>query len=227
MKTRNYAFFSYSENNRSIKPASVAKMKKSLEAYGFISGRPILCTEKGVIIDGQHRFEAAKDLGIEIVYEIIKGDIDQKMIELNSTQTNWALIDYINSYASQNIDCYRKLLKFQEKYKLGISNNMVVFIKGSQSNTANIRKGAIFNINPDADAIAEFALNCSHVPYYKEHKFIQSLNFVWSKVTKTQLQKIKVNLISVPQLSKASDYIIAYENIINKGKQGSNRIKLN
>jgi hypothetical protein len=218
--------FIFSDYNREIKQKSVEKIKKSMETYGFIEGRPVLCNVDGVVIDGQHRLFAAKQLGIEVHYEIIKGDITKKMIELNSTQTNWALIDYINSYANQNVDCYRKLLKFQDKYKLGMSNSIVVFIQGSKCISGDIREGKIFNINPNAEQIADFVLNCTFVPYYKEHKFVQAICNVYKKLTKAQLQKIKTNLIAVPQFSKSSDYIIAFENILNKGKRGENRVKL-
>ena len=197
-----------------------------MEAYGFMPGRPILCTEDGVIIDGQHRFEAAKQLGIEVEYEIVGEDIINKMIILNSTQTNWALTDYIVSYSNQNIDCYRKLLKFQEKYKLGMSNSISLFIQGTKSVSSDIRAGKIFAMNPYAEPIAEFLLNCHMIPYSKEHKFVNAINSVYRRLNSEQLKKLKINLISVPQFSKASDYIIAFENILNKNKREKDRIKL-
>ena len=226
MKTKNYSMFSYSANNREVKASHVEKIKQSMQLYGFVEGKPILCTKSGIIIDGQHRYEAAKILGIEIVYEYIYGDVDKQMVELNSTQNNWTLSDYINSYANQNIDCYRKLLKFQDKYKLGMSNSISVFMIKSNSVSSQIRSGKVFNINPYAEQIAEYVSNCAHVPYHKEHKFIQAINVVYKKLNRAQLQKIKDNLMSIPQFSKSSDYIIAFENILNKGKRGENRVKL-
>lgn len=226
MKTKNYSMFKFSGSNRGIKSASVAKLKASMQEYGFITGRPILCTKEGVIIDGQHRLKAAEELGIEVDYEITDGDTMKKMIELNATQTNWALVDYINSYAAQNIDCYRKLLKFQEKYKLGMSNNILILVAYGKNVSSEIRSGRELKINPNADAIADFILNCSHVPYYKEHKFIQAINAVYKRLNKEQLLKIKKNLIAIPQFAKSSDYITAFENVLNKGKIPANRIKL-
>ena len=226
MKTKNYSFFSYVKSNREIKPANVAKIKNSMEVYGFMDGRPILCTRAGEVIDGQHRLEAAKELNIEVVYEFVEDGATEKMIVLNATQTNWALNDYINSYANQNIDCYRKLLKFQEKYKFSMSNSISLFIYGTKSVSNDIRAGKIFTINPYAEPVAEFILNCSHVPYYKEHKFINAINTVFKKLTGEQLRKIKTNLISVPQFSKSGDYIIAFENILNKSKREKDRVKL-
>jgi hypothetical protein len=226
MVTKDYSFFKYSVNNRGVKPKNVKKIIESMQKYGFISGRPVLCTVDGTIVDGQHRFEAAKELNLEISYEIVSSDFIKTMIDLNSTQTNWALLDYIQSYANQSIDCYRKLLKFEEKYNLGMSNTISICMYNSINKSLDIRKGKIFDINPWADRIAEFVLNCDAVPYYKDHKFIQAICSVYRKLNKEQLTKIKSNLISVPQFGKASDYIVAFENIINKSKRGENRIKL-
>lgn len=104
------------------------------------------------------------------------------------------------------------------------------YTKGKIYKTTNrssdIREGKVFTINPNAEAVADFILNCNFVPYYKEHKFIQAVNAVYKRLNKEQLQKIKTNLIAIPQFAKASDYIMAFENILNKGKIPANRIKL-
>jgi hypothetical protein len=225
MVTKDYSKFTFSENNREIKQSSVEKLKASMKEHGFIAGRPVLITKDGVIVDGQHRFIAAKELGIEIHYEIIDGDYMKKMIELNSTQTNWTLTDYIKSYASLHVDCYRKLLKFQEKYNLGMSTTIALCID-NKIKTSDIRLGKLFVMNPYAEDIAEYVLNCTSIPYNKDYKFIQAVNNVYKKLNRSELAKLKTNLISVPQLSKSADYVIAFENILNKGKHGQNRVKL-
>lgn len=225
MKTRDYNKFKFSKNNREIKHSSVEKLKASMKEHGFISGRPVLVTSDNIVIDGQHRLIAAKELNIEMHYEVIDGDYMKKMIELNSTQTNWTLTDYIKSYASLNIECYRKLLRFQEKYKLGMSVSIALCIN-NKIKTSDIRLGKQFVINEYAEDIAEFVLNCTAVPYNKDYKFIQAINNVYKKLNRAQLTKLKTNLISVPQLSKSADYVIAFENILNKGKHGQNRVKL-
>jgi hypothetical protein len=225
MVTKDYGKFKFSENNREIKHGSVEKLKSSMKEHGFIAGRPVLITKDGVVVDGQHRLLAAKELDIDVHYDIIDGDYMKKMIELNSTQTNWTLTDYIKSYASLHVDCYRKLLKFQEKYKLGMSVTIALCID-NKIKTSDIRLGKLFVMNPYAEDIADFVLNCTHIPYNKDYKFIQAINNVYKKLNRAQLGKLKTNLISVPQLSKSADYVIAFENILNKGKHGQNRVKL-
>jgi len=225
MKTKNYSKFKFSKENREIKVKTVNSLKESMKQFGFISGRPLLINDDGVIIDGQHRFIAARDLGIEVEYEILTGDYLKQMIQLNSTQSNWLLEDYVNSYASQNIDCYRKLLKFQEKYELSLSSAITILF-GPGTNSCNIRKGDNIKLKPNAENIADFILNCNTIPYNKDNKFIRAIVSVYEKLTKSQLNRLKSNLIIIPKLSNTNDFIIAFENVINKGKKSDYKVYL-
>lgn len=226
MKTKNYSKFVFSKQNREIKPKTVLSIKESMKKFGFIPGRPVLITKEWIIIDGQHRFLAAKDLGIEVEFEILEGNYLDKMIQLNSTQSNWSLEDYVNSYASQNVDCYRRLLKFQEKYDLNLSSAITIFF-GAGIKSLNIRNGEVLKIRGNADQIADFILNCNTVSYNKDNKFVRAIVSVYDKLTKSQLNKLKSRLLIVPKLSNSQDFITAFENIINKGKRGDYKVYLN
>jgi hypothetical protein len=226
MKTKNYAKFTFSKENREIKIKKISEIKESMKKFGFIPGRPVLITKEGVIIDGQHRFLAAKDLEIDVEFEILEGDYIEKMIQLNCTQSNWTLENYINSYAVQNIDCYRKLLKFQEKYDLSMSSAIAILF-GAGIKSSDIRKGENIKIRTNADAVADFILNCNTISYNKDHKFIRAVVSVYDKLTKSQLNKLKSRLIIIPKLSNTNDFIIAFENVINKGKRGDYKVYLN
>ena len=225
MKTKNYSKFVFSKENREIKTKTVLAIKESMTRFGFIPGRPVLITKEWLIVDGQHRFLAARDLGIEVEFEILEGDHIDQMILLNSTQSNWSLEDYINSYANQNIDCYRRLLKFKEKYELNLSSAINILF-GAGVSSANIRKGDILKINPKADQMAEFILNCNTISYNKDNKFVRAIVSVYDKLTKSQLLKLKSRLIIVPKLSNSTDFVTAFENIINKGKRGDYKVYL-
>jgi len=209
-----------------LKLKKISEIKESMKKFGFIPGRPVLITKEGVIIDGQHRFLAAKDLDIDVEFEILEGDYIEKMIQLNCTQSNWTLEDYINSYAIQNIDCYRKLLKFQEKYDLSMSSAIAILF-GAGIKSSDIRKGDSIKIKSNAEAVADFILNCNTIAYNKDHKFIRAIVNVYDKLTKSQLNRLKSRLIIVPKLSNTNDFIIAFENVINKGKRGDYKVYLN
>jgi hypothetical protein len=226
MKTKNYSKFVFSKQNREIRTKTVLSIKESMKKFGFIPGRPVLITKEWTIIDGQHRFLAAKDLGIEIEFEILEGNYIDKMINLNSTQSNWTLEDYVNSYANQNVDCYRKLLKFKEKYDLSLSS-AITLLFGAGVKSMHVKNGDILKVRENAEQITDFILNCNTISYNKDNKFIRAIVAVYDKLTKSQLNRLKSRLIIVPKLSNSQDFITAFENIINKGKRGDYKVYLN
>lgn len=199
MKTKEYNKFKFAEANRKLKTKSNQHLVESMQKFGFISGRPILITKDFVVIDGQNRLKVAKELGIEVHYEFIEGDHIEKMIALNSSQSNWSLQNYIESFSTQNIDCYRKLVKFEEKYKLGMTNSISICISNLLK-PKGIREGKIFVFNPLANEIAEFILDCKNlIPYYKEKEFIRSIVVLFKKTTEAQREKTATPSISISQ----------------------------
>jgi len=152
METRDYSKFKFLKTNREISESTVKKIIASIKEWGIIPGRPVLVDGDYNIIDGQHRFMAIKSLGHPIPYEVISGDVIAKTMALNSNQAQWKLIDYINSYSEQGIECYRKFLKFEEKYKFGISSSLLIcFMKQSG---IDIRKGKELKFIDEAEEIA-------------------------------------------------------------------------
>lgn len=226
MKTKDYSKFKFAEENRKTKKALVEKLKESMKKHGFVAGRPILINGDWVIVDGQNRFKAAKELDIAIHYEFIEGDYIETMIDLNSSQSNWSLQDYINSYATQNVDCYRKMVKFEEKYKLGCTNNISICIATSMKSSF-IRQGKEFEFNSQTEEIASFLFDCENiVPYWKNKEFVRSIVTLFKKTNDKQREVIRLNLIAVPMLSNIRDYLVCYENILNRRKKESQKIKL-
>lgn len=227
MKTKEYNKFKSLKGNRELKNANLKKIKESIEKHGVIPGRPILVNKNMEIIDGQHRFSVMKDLELEIEYEILDGDAITKAIVLNANQSQWNIGDYVHSYANQGIDCYRKLARFEEKYKLGISNSIDIFARTSGAASKTIRDGLAFQINPKAEEIAEFILSCSDVPFYKTNKFCRSIMVLFRKATDAQLNHIKTNILAVPQCSTDGQYLTVYENLLNRNKHPQNRVYFN
>lgn len=225
METRDYSKFKLLSENREIRPANVEKIKLSVKEWGVIPGRPVLIDGVGNIVDGQHRFIAYKELGLPIPYEVINGDIIKKTMALNSNQAQWQLIDYIKSYADQGIDCYRRLLKFEEKYKLGNSSNIHICF-GLKAKSNDIRLGKTFKFNEDAEGIALFIESIKGVEYNKTKTFVLAMIMLYYKTNLKQRELVKANITSIPRFLNYMDYLTAFENIINYKKRGENRIKL-
>lgn len=117
--TKDYSIFKFIQGNRPIDRFHLKRLKKSIESNNKMSIHPIIVNEKYEIIDGQHRLEAAKQLGIDIYY-IIASDIDDShVIDCNVNQKQWEVDNYINFFSiREKSEDYIKLEKMFLKTRL-------------------------------------------------------------------------------------------------------------
>jgi hypothetical protein len=219
-ETKDYAKFTFLRANRAINKRNVEKIKESYRQWGVIPGRAILVDKDFNIIDGQHRFLALKDLGLPIPYEIIGGDIIGKTMALNDSQQHWQLIDFVKSYAEQGIDCYRKMLKYEEKNKFGVTNSIHLCF-GFKAKGFDIKKGRIFDYLEIADEIADYINNLGDVPYKTTKAFVYAIFVLFNKADLEQRTIIRNNILKVPYCTHANDYRTAFENILNHKKKNN------
>lgn len=92
------------EANRDIRRNQVDRIKESIKAHGYIGAVPILVDEDGLIIDGQHRYVACKELEIEPT--ILQAGSFELVPVLNSTQLSWGLSDFVKYYAAKGYEDY-------------------------------------------------------------------------------------------------------------------------
>jgi hypothetical protein len=225
METRDYSKFKFLKANRDIRPLIVKDIVESIKTWGIIPGRPVLVDGDYNIIDGQHRFIAIRSLGHPVPYEVLAGNVIAKTMALNANQAQWKLIDYIQSYSEQGVDCYRKFLKFEDKYKLGVSSSLLLCF-GLKSIARDIRKGVEMKFIDEAEGIATFINSIENVSYKKSKTFVAAVSILYLKANDQQLKLVKANILKIPQFSNVIDYTIAFENIINHRKRGDNKIIL-
>lgn len=127
--------FDFDETNRAI--GSVTKLKSSIREYGFLDAHPIHVVKRGsryVIIDGQHRFTAAKVLGIPVKFVICK-DEDVLISRINDAQSKWTIKDHVGSLATKGNPQYQYLLNFS------MSHNLPVGICAALLSHSNVKRG--------------------------------------------------------------------------------------
>lgn len=129
MKTKDYEKFSIKSYNRNLNRNHINELKEKFATIGYKDYLPILVNEDFEIIDGQHRFVACKESGLPIVYQVIHEN-DGLLIDLNTTQKNWVLEDYVNYFAKkENNQNYIRLQNLCKE--LGISPRAAFSCLGS------------------------------------------------------------------------------------------------
>lgn len=111
-----YYSFKFISGNRRINRDNVNKLKRSFTEHGWI-GEPIVVDDKFYIVSGQHRYTAAKELGIPIRYMITHDDVSVKAIQDTSQAVRkWTKLDIIRSYADEGNINYRNMITLYEQF---------------------------------------------------------------------------------------------------------------
>ena len=126
--TLNYKQFKLLKNNRKLDRKHVNRLVDAIkENPEILKVQPILVNEKFEVIDGQHRFTAAKELGLPIHYTVVEHlDIDTAR-KMNTVQKNWNWADFAHSYAQAGNVNYKAYLKFKEEHP-SIASTVVVYV---------------------------------------------------------------------------------------------------
>lgn len=124
--TKDYSKFKFNSKNREINPAHLDNLKESIEENNLLEGQPILVNEKFEIIDGQHRFFAAKELDLPVYYIKKDGLTIDDAITLNINTRNWGYKDYMWHWIERENVNYRYFHEFMEKYGFGYSVSLAL-----------------------------------------------------------------------------------------------------
>jgi len=118
--TYDYSMFKSMRGNRPLDKLLVMKLKKSFKKQYLFT--IILVNEYYEIIDGQHRFEAAKSLGLPLYFTIQEGYKVKEVQMLNTNTKNWGKMQYLHSYCELGNPEYLKFRNFMRRYpKFGIA----------------------------------------------------------------------------------------------------------
>ena len=118
-ETTDYDMFKILKFNRSINLSNLKKIKASLMLKNLLQVHPIIVNADMELIDGQHRLQAARELGIPVWYKIHPGATENEIILLQEAK-GWEPKDYCNFYATRGNENYQKLEEFCKKHTMPV-----------------------------------------------------------------------------------------------------------
>ena len=113
-KTSNYDLFTFLQGNRDLNKAHLMRLKNSFKKKQLIS--LIICNEKMQVIDGKHRLEVARELGLPVYFIIIPGYGLSEMQVFNSNMMNWTKYDFLNSWCHAGHSEYLAFRNFMRRF---------------------------------------------------------------------------------------------------------------
>lgn len=135
-ETDDYSKFSTIVENREyhINRKHIKTIAASIEKHGFLPEKPLLVKDMGstyVIIDGQHRLEAAKLMSSKVYYQFT--DLDAEDVTDLQIAKSWNSKDYIHYYSKRGVQSYQVLERLCANYPtIGISTFIALFRGGSR-----------------------------------------------------------------------------------------------
>jgi hypothetical protein len=214
MKTKNYNLFSFKKENRGISRQKISQLKKNFLKFGYDENYPVLIDESFLIIDGQHRFMACKELNLEVIYAFSKNNTNEYMRSLNIVSSAWELADYIRSYASEKRECYSKLLEFKNNHNLTMSNAIIVFFGNAKAK--EIRLGVEIKPMENAEKVVNALKSFSLLKFNNSKNFTLALQTIIAKnISDKHLNFLIEKQLLINEMASQSQYLLVFENIIN------------
>jgi hypothetical protein len=227
--TSNYSMFKLIGGNRELNHINLKRLEVSMSETPLVS--IIMVNERNEIIDGQHRFEVSKRLGLPIHYVVVYGYGIKEVQTLNANGSNWKKTDFLDGYVKSGVQEYLTFKKFQEDYpKFSFSTCIKVLstLRSEQTKTYDGLKAqskdfeeGLFRI-PDiyksyhiADMIMDYA------PYFDKFNhttFVSTLLYLFDHKNykhKDMISKLKIQPLALKVCRNQTQYALLLEDIFN------------
>lgn len=179
-KTTDYGIFNNIKSNRKLNPLNYSKLMQSMKEEQLMI--PICVNEEFMIIDGQHRLKACKELKLPVFFYMAEGYGPEQMKRANLVSANWTIDDFLNAYIEDDVEVY---LSFNQlKIQSGLHSNDLIRIiakiqaKPQGAAAAEFKNGTFELTEEDVEEVSGF-LNIledfNFFSEYKKTKFIASL----------------------------------------------------
>lgn len=145
LSTNNYSLFTPHPKQRPIRDSHVQFLMGQMRKRGFLSSFPLMCVKVGqkiVVVDGHHRLEAAKNLGIILYYNVEGLDCLDAIGDVNASNSRWVLADFVRSHVVDGKPDYITLQKYVD---CGVAVVMAASLLAGHSAGSNNVTSALVN----------------------------------------------------------------------------------
>lgn len=226
--TKDYSMFKPIEGNRNKNLLHINRLIISMKERLLFT--VIIVNEKYEIIDGQHRFDAIKELGFPLNYIIMKGYGLNEVQRLNSNSSNWSTSDYLQAYCNLGYVDYIRLSKFITKHKLSLTIGASILV-GTSAPTGSTSAGngfeyfkhGTFKVSDKQERAAEKFMDMIYLfePYFEGFKtraFVFALMRLMNNPefsTLELLQKVKMQPTALQSCVHVNQMVSLIEEIYN------------
>lgn len=164
----NYDQFEIILGNRNLNQKKINNIKNDIKkGLNLLPFCPIIVyqdIDKFKIVDGQHRFEVAKQLECNVYYIVAQELSLHQIAMMNIRQDKWSTRDFLKCYIKVGIEDYKVLDEIATKYKVQITTSAAFLMNGSLANRQSVEtafREGLFKVNFLEETTALFELTHS------------------------------------------------------------------
>lgn len=217
--TTDYGLFKSIDGNRNLNLLHLNRLRKSMQERALFT--IITVNERYEIIDGQHRFEVSKELGLPVHYVMCAGYGLNEVHIMNATSKTWNSDDYMEGYCQLGKQAYLTYKKFKNTYELDHASCLAILAKFENGSAIKEFYEGRFEIHNYKQAV-EFAERLNLIgKYYEGNKrrmFVRALLTLFKNERfefMEFLNKLRLNPSALTDCSTVSQYITLIEEIYN------------
>ncbi len=125
--TTSYEAFSRLSENRELNEQHVHTLMQSFEKDGYLF-TILYVNEKMELIDGQHRFEAAKRKHLPVYFIIMPEWSIKEVAILNVNSRNWSMEDFLSTHAKGGNQNYIRFKEFYDEFDFDITTVQLILL---------------------------------------------------------------------------------------------------
>lgn len=172
--TKDYDKFSRDAANRELVPDHVEELVEAIREKNLLREYPIVVDKDFCIIDGQHRWQVAKILGVSLYYIMTDRMSIDDVASTNSQRRGWSAVNYLHYYCVNGVADYISLREFWTSHDfLSLSACRLLTSGNAQRGDGSFEHGR-FTISRMrlAEKAADCLLMLSHYEIRKEKKYL-------------------------------------------------------
>ena len=130
-ETKDYDKFKFIASNRMLNAQHILNIMEEIQRNDLREENPIKVSKEFEILEGQHTFQACKELGLSVFYQFSDMSISD-IGAFNSVQKSWSYKDTLNHYCVEEFEDYQILYDISQKYPYPIST-LIILLSGENS----------------------------------------------------------------------------------------------
>lgn len=230
--TTNYDQFKILNGNRDLDQRHINRLTRAVQLKpNSLQYSPILVNKRMEIIDGQHRFEVSKTLGLPIYY-IISDDANMEdVIAMNTNAQNWNAYDFAKSYAAIGRPEYKLYLELKERFDVPHEALIGYMTNGEIKGASRAFKQGRLHVDDLGITVADLIRLCEIAEVYPRAK-TRGVGLALRLAMHTpnydhrrMLRKMEERAWAIPPVGTISGNLRELENVYNHSYSDASRVR--